>query len=176
MAKDEAASKMKRKEYEKELRKLQSEGMVRHVGASVESMEEALACVEQGVDSLQIIFNVFRRTPAELLFDKASRQGVAIIVRLPLASGLLSGKIGLDTKFPANDHRNYNRDGQKFNVGETFAGGDLVVVPVLDAGRCEVGGEALHIAFINAAVADEHRLRHDTSVDIAPDDSTGADG
>lgn len=105
------------------LRLLQSEGKIRHFGASVESMEEALICLEQpGLASLQIIFNIFRQKPIAALFPKAKEKGVAIIVRLPLASGLLSGKLTKQSRFPQNDHRNYNRDGQFFNVGETFAG------------------------------------------------------
>lgn len=105
------------------LRRLQSEGKIRHFGASVESMEEALVCLEQpGLASLQIIFNIFRQKPIATLFPKAKEKGVAIIVRLPLASGLLSGKLTKQSRFPKNDHRNYNRDGQFFNVGETFAG------------------------------------------------------
>ena len=105
------------------LRKLQREGKIRHFGASVESMEEALLCLEQpGLVSLQIIFNIFRQKPIHALFPKAKEKGVAIIVRLPLASGLLSGKLTKQSSFPQNDHRNYNRDGKFFNVGETFAG------------------------------------------------------
>jgi aryl-alcohol dehydrogenase-like predicted oxidoreductase len=105
------------------LRRLQREGTIRHFGASVESMEEALFCLEQpGLASLQIIFNIFRQKPIQTLFPKAKEKGVAIIVRLPLASGLLSGKLTKQSRFPQNDHRNYNRDGQSFNVGETFAG------------------------------------------------------
>jgi aryl-alcohol dehydrogenase-like predicted oxidoreductase len=105
------------------LRKLQAEGKIRQFGASVESMDEADLCLEQdGLASLQIIFNVFRQKPITALFPKALEKGVAIIVRLPLASGVLSGKFGPDTRFPENDHRHYNRDGAAFNVGETFAG------------------------------------------------------
>ena len=105
------------------LGKLQREGKIRHFGASVESMEEALLCLEQpGLVSLQIIFNIFRQKPIHTLFPKAKEKKVAIIVRLPLASGLLSGKLTKQSKFPENDHRNYNRDGKFFNVGETFAG------------------------------------------------------
>ena len=105
------------------LRKLQNEGKIRHFGASVESMDEALLCVAQpGLASLQIIFNIFRQKPIEALFPQAKEKGVAIVVRLPLASGLLSGKFTKDTKFGPKDHRNFNRDGQQFNVGETFSG------------------------------------------------------
>ncbi len=86
-------------------------------------MDEALACLNvPGLSSLQIIFNVFRQKPIDVLFEKAKAQGVGIIVRLPLASGLLSGKMVRGQQFPENDHRNFNRDGNSFNVGETFAG------------------------------------------------------
>lgn len=102
---------------------LQRQGKVRRFGASVESVEEALMCLEhQGVTSLQIIFNIFRQKPLETLLDQAKAKGVAIIVRLPLASGLLAGKYTRQTAFPPADHRHFNRDGQRFNVGETFAG------------------------------------------------------
>jgi aryl-alcohol dehydrogenase-like predicted oxidoreductase len=105
------------------LRELKKAGKIRHFGASVESMEEALVCLEQeGLSSLQIIFNIFRQKPIDALFEKAKRKQVALIVRLPLASGLLAGKFTAQTEFPEKDHRNYNRDGQAFNVGETFAG------------------------------------------------------
>ncbi len=105
------------------LRALQSEGKIVRFGASVESMEEAHLCLAQpGLASLQIIFNIFRQKPITTLFDAAKEQGVALIVRLPLASGLLSGKYTHDTQFAASDHRTYNRDGAAFNVGETFAG------------------------------------------------------
>jgi len=105
------------------LRELKREGKIRHFGFSVESMEEAELCMEQeGVASLQIIFNIFRQKPAEVLFEKAQEKGIALIIRLPLSSGLLSGKINSSSIFPDDDHRNYNRDGQQFNVGETFSG------------------------------------------------------
>lgn len=105
------------------LRTLKRDGKIRDFGASVESMDEALYCVEQdGVASLQIIFNIFRQKPIETLFSAAQEKNIALIVRLPLASGLLSGKMSRQTRFADNDHRQYNRDGQAFNVGETFAG------------------------------------------------------
>ena len=105
------------------LRQLRQEGKIRRFGASVESDEQALICLEQeGLASLQIIFNVFRQKPAFHLLEEAKKRGVAIIVRLPLASGVLAGKFTAATQFPASDHRNYNRDGAAFNVGETFAG------------------------------------------------------
>jgi aryl-alcohol dehydrogenase-like predicted oxidoreductase len=105
------------------LRELKTEGKIAHFGASVESDEEALICLEQeGLESLQIIFNIFRQKPITEIFDKAVAKRVSIIARLPLASGVLSGKFTRDTKFAATDHRTYNRDGAAFNVGETFAG------------------------------------------------------
>jgi aryl-alcohol dehydrogenase-like predicted oxidoreductase len=105
------------------LRALKAEGKIHGFGASVESMEEADLCLEQeGMESLQIIFNIFRQKPIKALFAKALQKKIALIVRLPLASGLLGGKMSKETTFPAADHRNYNRDGQHFNVGETFAG------------------------------------------------------
>ena len=105
------------------LAELQKQGKIKSFGASVESLHEALLCLEhEGLASLQIIFNIFRQKPIKVIFERAKRQGVAIIARLPLASGVLAGKITRDTTFGENDHRNYNRDGQCFNVGETFAG------------------------------------------------------
>jgi aryl-alcohol dehydrogenase-like predicted oxidoreductase len=105
------------------LRELKREGKIRDFGASVESMEEAQVCLQQdGLAALQIIFNIFRQKPISTLFADAKKKNVALLIRLPLASGLLAGKMTKATTFPANDHRNFNRDGQQFNVGETFAG------------------------------------------------------
>jgi aryl-alcohol dehydrogenase-like predicted oxidoreductase len=105
------------------LRRLKQEGLIRHFGASVETVEEGLLCLKQdGLLSLQVIFNIFRQKLIRELLPQAEARGIGIIVRLPLASGLLTGKFGKETKFAENDHRNYNRDGQQFNVGETFAG------------------------------------------------------
>src|SRR3954470_8367632 len=102
---------------------LKREGKIKAYGASVEAMDEALwCCAQPGCSALQIIFNIFRQKPIHVLFDVARKNGVALIVRLPLASGLLGGRMTKATKFPADDHRNFNRDGQSFNVGETFAG------------------------------------------------------
>lgn len=105
------------------LRDMRGEGLINRFGASVETVEEGLLCLEQeGLTSLQVIFNIFRQKPLDELFPKAREKGVGIIVRLPLASGLLTGKLKKDTAFRADDHRGFNRDGQRFNVGETFAG------------------------------------------------------
>ena len=105
------------------LRDLKKAGKIKNFGASVESMEEAQICVRQEeLASLQIIFNIFRQKPVSTLFDDARQRGVGLIVRLPLASGLLSGKMTAATQFAETEHRNFNRDGAAFNVGETFAG------------------------------------------------------
>jgi aryl-alcohol dehydrogenase-like predicted oxidoreductase len=105
------------------LRKLQQEGLIKHFGVSVETAEEVLICLEhKDVASLQIIFNLFRQHLAEAFFDKAQQQDTALIARVPLASGLLSGKFSTDTVFAEKDHRNYNANGDAFNVGETFSG------------------------------------------------------
>lgn len=102
---------------------LQKAGKIKGYGVSVEKVEEALKAIEYpGVVSIQIIYNIFRQRPDHLFFGEARRKNVAIIARVPLASGLLSGKITRDTKFASDDHRNFNRNGEAFDVGETFAG------------------------------------------------------
>lgn len=102
---------------------LRAEGMMRHWGASVENVEEALIALKaDGCTTLQIIFNLFRQDYITEVFPEATKRNVGIIVRLPLASGLLSGKWNKDTKFADSDHRNFNANGEKFNVGETFSG------------------------------------------------------
>lgn len=105
------------------LRTIKEEGKIAHFGASVESVEEGLVCLEQeGLQSLQIIYNIFRQKLTKELLPEAHARDVGLIVRLPLASGLLTGKFTRETHFSVNDHRNFNKDGQVFNVGETFAG------------------------------------------------------
>jgi aryl-alcohol dehydrogenase-like predicted oxidoreductase len=105
------------------LRKLQAEGLLRFWGASVETSEEALICLQQeGLASLQIIFNLFRQHVADEIFSKAKEKDVALIIRVPLASGLLTGRFNERTTFLATDHRNFNANGQAFNAGETFSG------------------------------------------------------
>lgn len=106
------------------LDKLQEEGKIRYYGVSVESVEEGLYTIEHypNVKSLQVIFNVFRQKPLEMLFPLAKEKEVGIIARVPLASGLLTGKFIENSTFEEDDHRNFNRNGEQFNVGETFAG------------------------------------------------------
>lgn len=115
---------LKRAEVWDTVRSLKKEGKIARFGASVESSAEAEECLKQpDCASLQIIFNIFRQTFAVSgLLDRAKKQGVSIIVRLPLASGLLTGKYTPTSTFGPNDHRTINRNGEKFNVGETFAG------------------------------------------------------
>ncbi len=99
------------------------EGRAKRVGVSVETCEEALIAMgEPGISSVQIVFNIFRRKPLERVLVEAESAGIAIIARVPLASGLLTGKYDEATTFPKNDHRTYNREGAAFDVGETFAG------------------------------------------------------
>jgi aryl-alcohol dehydrogenase-like predicted oxidoreductase len=98
-------------------------GKIKNYGVSVEKVEEALKAIEYpGVVSVQIIYNIFRQRPAGLFFREAKARDVAVIVRVPLASGLLTGKMSKDTAFAADDHRAFNRNGEAFDKGETFAG------------------------------------------------------
>jgi len=101
-------------------------GKLRYYGVSVEKVEEALKAIEfPGVQTIQLIFNIFRQRPAELLFPEAQRRKVGILARVPLASGMLSGKITRESKFAKDDHRNFNRHGEAFDRGETFSGVDF---------------------------------------------------
>jgi len=107
------------------LDRLVEAGKLRYYGVSVERVEEALKAIEfPNVQSVQIIFNCFRQRPAELFFEQAKRRRVGILARVPLASGLLSGKLSSASEFAADDHRRFNRHGEAFDVGETFSGVD----------------------------------------------------
>jgi aryl-alcohol dehydrogenase-like predicted oxidoreductase len=98
-------------------------GKLQHYGVSVEKVEEALKAIEYpNVESVQIIFNIFRQRPAELFFEQALRRKIGILARVPLASGLLTGKLTARSNFEANDHRAFNRNGEDFDRGETFSG------------------------------------------------------
>jgi aryl-alcohol dehydrogenase-like predicted oxidoreductase len=104
---------------------LTRQGKIRYYGVSVEKVEEALKALEfPNVQSVQIIFNIFRQRPSELFFQEASRRQVGILARVPLASGMLTGKMKPDTQFAADDHRAFNRQGESFDRGETFSGVD----------------------------------------------------
>ena len=105
--------------------RLVDEGLVRAYGVSVEKVEEALKAIESpSVATVQIIFNIFRQRPAELFFEQARLRDVGVIARVPLASGLLTGKLTRASHFAADDHRSFNRHGEQFDVGETFSGVD----------------------------------------------------
>ena len=98
-------------------------GKIAHYGVSVEKVSEAMDAIQfPNVKSIQIIFNIFRQKPSEIFFKEAAKKNVAIIARVPLASGMLTGKMTKDSMFPKNDHRNYNINGDAFDVGETFSG------------------------------------------------------
>lgn len=106
--------------------KLTEEGKIRNYGVSVEKVEDALKAIEYpGVSTVQIIFNMFRQRPSELFFREAKAKDVGIIARVPLASGLLTGKFGKTSIFSKEDHRYFNRDGAVFDKGETFSGIDF---------------------------------------------------
>ncbi|MFL5961625.1 MAG: aldo/keto reductase [Gaiellaceae bacterium] len=105
--------------------RLVDEGLVRAYGVSVEKIEEGLKAIEYpSVATVQIIFNIFRQRPAELFFEQARLRDAGLIIRVPLASGLLTGKFSKDTSFAPDDHRSFNRHGEQFDVGETFSGVD----------------------------------------------------
>ncbi len=140
---------------------LKDEGKIAAYGVSVEKVEEALKAIEfPGVATVQIIYNMFRQRPAELFFREAQAKGVGLIVRVPLASGLLTGKMSAATAFAAEDHRNFNRDGAAFDVGETFAGVPFEVAleavealrPLLPGG-VPMAGFALRWCLMEAAVS-----------------------
>lgn len=113
-------------EYQEIFQKLEdirSSGKVRHFGVSVEKVEEAeMAATYEVVESVQIIFNMFRQKPADSLLPMLKERGIGVIARVPLASGLLSGKMTSDRTFDPNDHRHFNRNGEAFDKGETFSG------------------------------------------------------
>ncbi|MFC7400535.1 aldo/keto reductase [Chelatococcus sp. GCM10030263] len=131
------------------LDRLVAEGKIRNYGVSVERVEEALKAIEYpGVVSVQIIFNIFRQRPIETFFEAAKRKNVAIIARVPLASGLLSGKFRKDTAFEDTDHRKFNRNGEAFDVGETFSGVPYEVgLAAVERIRPLIGGDATMAQF-----------------------------
>lgn len=105
--------------------RLKEEGKIANLGVSVEKVEEAIKAIEfDNVTTVQIIFNMFRHRPSELFFREAKRRNIGVIVRVPLASGLLTGKFGKSSSFLPEDHRSFNRNGEMFDKGETFSGVD----------------------------------------------------
>lgn len=131
------------------LETLKSRNWIANYGVSVETVAEAeAALVQEGVVSVQIIYNLFRMKPAESLFQKAAERNVAIIARVPLASGLLTGKMSRDSQFAADDHRSFNRNGEAFDKGETFSGVPFeVALEAVEALRRLVPGGATMAAF-----------------------------
>lgn len=114
-----------RPEIFSEFEKMIAEGKIRKLGVSVEKVEEALKAIEYPhVDTVQIIFNIFRQRPSGLFFEQAKKKNIGVIVRVPLASGLLTGKFDKETTFSKDDHRHFNREGAAFDKGETFSGVD----------------------------------------------------
>jgi len=112
-----------RPEIFREFEKLKEEGKIQNLGVSIEKVEEGIKALEyENVTSIQVIYNMFRQRPHELLFPMAEKKNVGIIARVPLASGLLTGKFSKQTTFGKKDHRNFNREGKFFDVGETFSG------------------------------------------------------
>ncbi|MEL6535434.1 MAG: aldo/keto reductase [Bacteroidota bacterium] len=129
--------------------RLKEEGKVANLGVSVEKIEEALKAIGfPNVTTVQIIFNIFRQRPVELFFREAARRNVGILARVPLASGLLTGKFGKDTTFGADDHRQFNRNGEAFDKGETFSGldYDLGLEVVQELQKILPGRELVHVA------------------------------
>ncbi len=114
----------KKKEIFDKLEELKANGKIASYGVSIEKVEEGLEAMNYGISAIEVIFNMFRLKPLEELLPKAKEKNIGIIVRVPLASGLLTGKFNKDTKFGENDHRTYNRDGKAFDKGETFSGVD----------------------------------------------------
>lgn len=128
---------------------LVASGKIRSYGVSVEKVEEALKAIEYpGVVSVQIIYNIFRQRPADLFFREAQARKVAVIARVPLASGLLTGKLDRNSRFAPDDHRNFNRHGEAFDVGETFSGVPYdVALDAVDAIRALVPAGTTMAAF-----------------------------
>lgn len=106
------------------LDKIKAEGLIKNYGVSIEKIEEGIAALDYDISAIEVIFNMYRMKPAEELFRKAAEKNVGIIVRVPLASGLLTGKYSTATTFGPNDHRTFNRNGEAFDKGETFSGVD----------------------------------------------------
>jgi aryl-alcohol dehydrogenase-like predicted oxidoreductase len=151
------------------LETLREEGRIAHAGVSVEKVEEGLKAMEYpAIETIQIIFNPFRQRPRELFLDRAAELGVGVIVRVPLASGLLTGAMSHETEFPENDHRNFNRDGDAFDVGETFAG-----IPFEDGIEAATAAEA-HVpeGVSMAQTALRWILDHDAVSTVIPGSTT----
>ena len=134
-------------------------GLIAHYGVSVETCAQALEAIARpNVATVQIVMNCFRLKPLEQVLPAARQAGVGVIVRVPLASGLLTGRYDADTQFPADDHRNYNRSGGAFDVGETFAGVPFEVA-WLPSGPARAGRRGHHAGSVRAALGDRPARR-----------------
>ena len=128
-------------------------------GVSIETVAEGLTALQHpGVQSIQVILNIFRRKPLEELLPAAARAGVGILARVPLASGLLTGKYDESTTFPADDHRNFNRNGEAFDVGETFAGVPFEIGVAAAREVAEIAGDTPTAAFALRWIIDQPGL------------------
>jgi len=146
-----------------ELDRLQKVGKIRHYGVSVEKVEEGIKALDYNVAGIEIIFNMFRLRPAKLFFELAKQQQVGILARVPLASGLLSGKYTAHTTFSPADHRSNNRHGEHFDKGETFSGVDyLTGVNAADDLKERLGTDQL------AAMALRYILMYDAVSAVIP--------
>jgi aryl-alcohol dehydrogenase-like predicted oxidoreductase len=135
---------------------LVAEGVIAAYGVSVETVAEGLRALQRpNVQSLQVILNVFRRKPLEELLPAAAEAGVGILARVPLASGLLTGKYDESTTFPPDDHRTFNRNGEAFDVGETFSGVPFEVGVAAAREVAEIAGDAPTAAFALRWVIDQ---------------------
>ncbi|RBY76726.1 aldo/keto reductase [Geodermatophilus sp. TF02-6] len=133
-----------------------ADGSIAAYGVSVETVAEGLTALEHpGVQSIQVILNVFRRKPTEELLPAAAKAGVGVLARVPLASGLLSGKYDESTQFPPDDHRTFNRHGEAFDVGETFSGVPFEVGVQAAREVAEIAGDAPTAAFALRWVIDQ---------------------
>jgi aryl-alcohol dehydrogenase-like predicted oxidoreductase len=132
------------------------DGAIAAYGVSIETVAEGLTALQHpGVQTIQVILNIFRRKPLEQLLPAAARAGVGVLARVPLASGLLTGKYDESTTFPENDHRNFNRHGEAFDVGETFAGVPFDVGVAAAREVAEIAGDASTAAFALRWIIDQ---------------------
>ncbi|KRK47890.1 aldo/keto reductase [Secundilactobacillus kimchicus] len=126
------------------LEQLKREGKLKNYGVSVEKVEEGIKSLDYGISAVEIIFNMFRLRPANLFFDLAKQHDVGVLARVPLASGLLTGRYTLETAFDKADHRSFNRDGAAFDKGETFSGVDYATgVKAADELKARLGTDDL---------------------------------
>lgn len=146
-----------------EMDKLKQAGKIQNYGVSVERVEEGIKALDYDISAVEIIFNMFRLRPAKLFFDLAKQHNVGILARVPLASGLLTGKYTADTKFGKEDHRTTNRNGELFDKGETFSGVDyLTGVKAADTLKQRLGTNNL------AATALRYILMYDAVSAVIP--------